>query len=569
MNWKNVLLLVNADIKSYRLVGGKRFRRFRENRAVTYSLYIGACLLGASVGWFAGNLYNGITEPQMRALILQAAVNFFISFPTIALLYGLILTQMSQFQRIGAKLHVQPLYWFPITWEEHTLASIIANILGVPLAVTLFVASGMVVASILIDLVPLALLTIFALFVCVFMASVTTEITKVLQIRVSGAITKAAGRAAIWLRLIGSILFFIIFYTIYFSLYYRTNPIVLLEMVATGQRIIWFIPYIWPGLSLSYFTSGYKLETVFFSSASVIFSYILFFLAAKLNAIYGLYEMPAIKVSKGIHVSKVGLLGRIGFSPIEAAIMRKDFKAFTRRQELAYIFIFPVVFGIMPILSTMRAITEAPTPHTLYALYSFLSAYLVLAPGTIMAIMLGTMMLGLEGGSVWYLYSSPIDARRLVRAKYSFVTLFSSAVMVVCSLVISVVWAPSTKIVILCIVEAVFLISSLSMVSLSFGIRGADFRELPRPRMIRPGWAIINGLVCIILALAIVSPIIPLALNFFFKMIESPIKMSIPVSNAYLYFAVPASGIIAFSIAYMFYRVALKNAEKFLVHAEE
>jgi len=569
VNWKNVLLLVNADIKSYRLVGGKRFRRFRENRAVTYSLYIGACLLGASVGWFAGNLYNGITEPQMRALLLQAAVNFFISFPTIALLYGLILTQMSQFQRIGAKLHVQPLYWFPITWEEHTLASIIANILGVPLAVTLFVASGMVVASILIDLVPLALLTIFALFVCVFMASVSTEITKVLQIRVSGAITKAAGRAAIWLRLIGSILFFIIFYTIYFSLYYRTNPIVLLEMVAGGQRIVWFIPYIWPGLSLSYFTSGYKLETALFSSASIIFSYILFFLAAKLNAIYGLYEMPAIKVSKGIHVSKVGLLGRIGFSPIEAAIMRKDFKAFTRRQELAYIFIFPVVFGIMPILSTMRAITEAPTPHTLYALYSFLSAYLVLAPGTIMAIMFGTMMLGLEGGSVWYLYSSPIDARRLVRAKYSFVTLFSSAVMVVCSLVISVVWAPSTKIVILCIVEAVFLISSLSMVSLSFGIRGADFRELPRPRMIRPGWAIINGLVCIILALAIVSPIIPLALNFFFKMIESPIKMSIPVSNAYLYFAVPASGIIAFSIAYMFYRVALKNAEKFLVHAEE
>ena len=183
MNWKNVLLLVNADIKSYRLVGGKRFRRFRENRAVTYSLYIGACLLGASVGWFAGNLYSGITEPQMRTLILQAAVNFFISFPTIALLYGLILTQMSQFQRIGAKVHVQPLYWFPITWEEHTLASVIANILGVPLAVTLFVASGMVVASILIDLVPLALLTIFALFVCVFMASVTTEITKVLQIR--------------------------------------------------------------------------------------------------------------------------------------------------------------------------------------------------------------------------------------------------------------------------------------------------------------------------------------------------------------------------------------------------
>ena len=45
--------------------------------------------------------------------------------------------------------------------------------------------------------------------------------------------------------------------------------------------------------------------------------------------------------------------------------------------------------------------------------------------------------------------------------------------------------------------------------------------------------------------------------------------MNIPFSNVYLYFAVPASGIIAFSIAYMSYRAALKNAEKFLVYAEE
>ena len=264
MNWKNVLLLINADVKSYRLVGGKRFRKFKENKIVTYALYISVCIFGSLVGWLTGNIYNGIIDTQMRVLTLQTIVNFFISLPTIALLYGLILTQMSQFQRIGAKVHVQPLYWFPVTWEEHTLASIIANILGIPLAVTLFAASGMAVASILINLTPMALLTIFALFVCVFMASATTEITKILQIRVSGAITKAASRAAIWLRLIGSILFFIIFYTVYFSLYYRTNPMVLLEMVAMEQRIIWFIPYVWPGIALSYFAIGISWKPYYF-----------------------------------------------------------------------------------------------------------------------------------------------------------------------------------------------------------------------------------------------------------------------------------------------------------------
>ena len=568
MNWRNVLLLISADVKSYRLVGGGRFRRFKENRLVTYALYIGACIFGSFVGWLLGNLYNGITDIQVRSLALQVAMNFFISFPTIALLYGLILTQMSQFQRIGAKVHVQPLYWFPITWEEHTLASIIANILGVPLAVTLFVASGMAVASILIDLAPMALFTIFALFVCVFMASATTEITKILQIRVSGAITKAAGRAAIWVRLIGSILFFIIFYTIYFSLYYRMNPMVLLKMVATGQRVIWFIPYVWPGIALSYFAVDRGSEAMLFSFMSIAFSYLLFFLATKLNLRYGLYEAPSIKVSRGIHVSKASLLGRVGFSATETAIMRKDFKAFTRRQELAYVFIFPIIFAIMPILSAVRVGPEAPTPHDLYLFHLFIYAYLTLVPGVITSVTLGMMMVGLEGGSVWYIYSSPIDAGSFVKAKYAFTALFSFAVMAACSITGFAFWIPSAKTAIVSVAEAVFLIFSLSMVSLSFGIKGADFREFPRPRMIRPKWAIINGFTCLVSALAIISLVIPYALSFIAQIVPS-IKMSIAPLEAYLFAALPASGILASAVAYTFYRFALKNAEEFLVNAEE
>ena len=565
MNWKNVLLLIGADMKSYRLVGGKRFRRFRENKVVTYAIYIGACVLGSSIGGLVGSFYNGIADFQLRDLVLQGAISLFMSLPTIVLLYGLVFTQMSQFQRIGSKVSVQPLYWFPITWEEHTLASILANVFGVPLAVTTFVVSGIAVSSIFMGLIPLALVTVFALIVSVFMASATTEISKVLQVRISGAITKAAGRAAIWVRLFGSIFFFIVFYAVYFSLYSQANPLVLLEMVSSGQKTLWFIPYVWPGIALSYLASGLLLETIFFSLASVAFVCLLFLAATKLNIRYGLYEMPSIRVSRGIYVSGAGFLGRLGFSSLEVAIMRKDFKAFTRRMELAYIFLFPVIFTIMPILTTMKSGAEAPVPHVLN---SFLFAYLVLLPGTIMAMILGGMMIGLEGESVWYVYSSPITARSLVKAKYSFAMLFSLAVTLLCSVIGGTVWTPSVKLAMLCSLEAVFLVFSLSMVSLSFGIRGADFREMPRPRMIRPMWVIINGLICIALALAIVSPVIPYALNFFFENIQASVQISLPIPEAYLYIALPISGIIACAVAYAFYRIALKNAENFLANVE-
>ncbi|MGB9779058.1 MAG: hypothetical protein ACPLW8_06585, partial [Candidatus Bathyarchaeales archaeon] len=251
MNWKNVLRLISVDVKASRMIRGARFRRFRENKIVTYALYMGACVLGLLVGWFVGNFFVGTTDLTLKQLILGGATNLFITLPTIALLYGLVFTQMSQFQRIGIKVSIEPLYWFPITWQEHTLASIIANMLGAPLIVTAFVCSSIIMASFFLGLVPLAVFTMLMLLASLFLASITTEAFKVLQVRISGAITKAAGRAAVWVRLIGSILFFIVFYVIYFSLYYSVSPLALIESVAGGQRMLWFIPYLWPGMTLS------------------------------------------------------------------------------------------------------------------------------------------------------------------------------------------------------------------------------------------------------------------------------------------------------------------------------
>lgn len=564
MNWRNVLRLISADVKSYRLVRGKRFRRFRENRLFTYALYIGACIFGVAIGWLIGNFYSGVADQQLRELVLQGAVSLFLSLPTLALLYGLVFTQMGQIQRIGVKVSIQPIYWFPITWEEHTLASILANLLGAPLIITTFICSAVAVISPFLGLVPLAVFAILALLVSIFLASATTEIFKILQVRISGAVTKVAGRAAIWIRLLGSIIFFVVFYVIYSSLYYNLSPLTLLEMVASGQRMVWFIPYVWLGMALTYFVTGLGAETIVFSLASSGFACVLFLAAVRLNSRFGLYEAPAIRVSRGVYMPRAGMLGRLGFSSLESAVMRKDFKALTRRRELMYIFIFPVIFTVMPLISLMRGGAEPMSP----ALHSFLFAYLAMLPGTLMVMMMGSWMVGLEGGGVWYIYSSPITARSLVKAKYSFVVLFSLAVTLVCSIVGSLLAAPSPKMAAICLVEAVFLIFSLGMVSLSFGIKGADFRELPRPRMIRPKWSIINGIVCILLALTIVSPIIPYALKLFLETIQAPTPISISLPEPYLYAALPISWTIASVIAYVFYRIALKNAEKFLIEAE-
>jgi hypothetical protein len=568
VNWKNVLLLISIETKSNRLVGGKRFRRFRENKAMKYALYFGASLLGSVIGWLFGNFYSGIQDIQTKNLFVQEMTIFFTSLPTIALLYGLVFTQIGQIRRIRMNISVQPLYWFPITWGEHTLASIAANILGVPLAITACVSFGIVVASIYMGLVPLTLFATFSLLLSVLIASATTEITRISQVRTSGAITKAAGRAAIWLRLIGSMVFFVVFYAIYFSLYSSTNPFLLLEIVAKGQSLLWFVPYVWPAIALSYFANSQILEALVFSVTSIAFTYALFLAATKLNTRYGLYEIPAIRISSGAYVPRPGLLRKLGFSPSEAAVMRKDFKAFTRRLELSYVFLFPILFTIMPIFSAMGTGGQgAPQP---YLLNTFLFVYLTLMPGTITAMTLGTMMISLEGESIWYIYSSPINARSLVRGKYFFTLFYSLAVTLACSLIGGIFWTPSQLMTaIVYFFEAIFLIFPLSMVSFSYGIKGADFREYPRRRMVRPKWSLINGLVCIILALIIISPIIPYTLNLFFEVSQVPITISLPVPEAYPFIALSISGVIACTVAYIFYHKAVRGAEQFLIKAKE
>jgi hypothetical protein len=567
VNWKNVLLLVKVDVKSYRVIRGSRFRRFRENRLTLYGLYVGAVVLGVLAGLAVGNFYRGFSDSSLKSLFFQGATSLFISLPTLALLYGLVISQMNQIQRMGAKISIQPLYWFPITWKEQTLASIMAGIIGMPLVITLFISSAILLASIFFGLVPLAVLTILALTASLLLGSTTAEILKSLQVRMLGAVTKAAGRAAIWVRLIGSLVFFVVFYIIYFSIIYSVSPAALAESIASGQRTLWFIPYVWLGVALFEFADNQFLLTAMLSVASLLFIYVLFVAAAQLNARFGLYEPPSVRISYGAYAPKRGFLGRLGFSSFEAAMMRKDVKAFTRRRELTYIFILPVIVIIAPLLTMLRGgTTGTQIPATFQ---SFWFVYLALLPGALMAVILGSFIVGSEGESVRYLYSLPVSAKSLVKAKYFFVELLSLVTAFICSIAAVVITMPSIQIAFIGLIETVLIVSSLSMVSLTIGIKGADFRELPpRPRMIRPFWSIVDMIVCAIFGFVIIAPLIPYGLQVIFQagVPSSQIFLSLP--QEYPFLGLLVSGVIAFIIAYGFHKVAVNNAEQLLLKAE-
>jgi hypothetical protein len=558
MNWKNVVRLISVELKSGRLIRGQRLRRYRESRIFQYLLYGGACVIGLTIGLAVGIFYSGMHDPELKRLFDEGARSLFPFLPTLILISSIVFTMMAQIQRAGVRFSIQPPYWLPITWEEHTLASALAHLIGVPLVSILLVSSAIAAFSIFLGELPLAIFTIFALLASAFLASTTTEIFRVLQVRLTGAVYKSSGKAAIWVRFLGSLLFLIAFYVVWFALTSGAGFVSLIEVVAGGQEAVWFIPYLWLGLTLASFMSGLLVQTIIFSLASLLFILVLFYMAVRLNARFGLYEPPAITISRGVYAPKVGLLGKLGFSSLEAAVIRKDIKAFTRRRELMYLFIMPLVFILMPLMQQLGLLGEpaASGPSR------FLFAWVLLGPGAIMAVMLGIMIIGEEGGAVWHFFSSPITAGSLVKCKYAFIVIFSCVVTLVCGVVGILVMCPSLDIAVALLIESILLIFALSAVSLGAGIEGADFTEVPRPRMVRPLTSLVNMILCLVLASVIFSPLLLHAVTMEFILIP----VSLPKID--LYVALSISAAIATVIAFVFYRIALKNAQEFLTKAE-
>jgi len=554
MNWKNVAFLINVERKSGRLLRGQILTRYRESKVAGYGFYLIALAIGTVVGLLAGNAYRGLAGfggPNANQLY---ALGFFFSLPTLVLVYSLVFTMMSQIQRSGLKATSQAPYWLPITWKEHTLASVVANMMGFPLISITGIAAGIIAFAAFAGLIAHAALASMTMVAAAFMASCTTEIFRILQMRFIGAVYKTTGRAAVWVRFAGSLIFFLLFYIAYFSVVYGTGAMNFIQTIATTQNSAWFVPFVWLGIMLYNFSSGFLIQALLFMALSIVFIAGLFFIGVWLNERFGLYEPPAITVTRGIYTPKMGLLGRLGLSTSEAALVRKDLRAFTRRRELMTIFIGPIVIVLVPLMQSLGPSNGA----SLGELGILWAGLTFLFPPSIMSMSLGNLIVGEEGQAVWRIYASPFSPKSFVKSKYFFIILFALIVLGITGILGALLYQMSFRAVLIATLEGIFLAFALSAVSLSSGIKGADFNEVPRPRMIRVEWGFINLVACFLSGLAILGPLLPYALSSF-----------IPgFGGIDPYVAVSMSGVVAAVIAGVFYRVSVGNAKELLLKAE-
>ena len=558
MNWKNVLFLLRVERKSGRLIRGIKATKYRENRFLAYWPYWLSLIIGIIAGFIANiaitSIYSSSTIPDLPP-IENGALSVFVTLPTIVLIFSFVFTLLQQIQIAGIKATGQVMYWLPVTWQEQTLASILSNLLGLPIAIVIGTSSGIIVFAAFNGLIVQALLTSLILVAAAFLASASTEILRLVQMRFVGAVYKSSGRAAIWVRLIGTLFFFVVFYVIYFYVIYGSTSF--FTALSQVQQTVWFVPFIWLALTLSNIFTGLFLQGLVYIALSAIFIAVLYFLAVFLNQRFGLYEPPAITLQKGgVYAPKTGLLGKFGFSNVEAALIRKDLRAFTRRREMVGVFLVPIILIILPVMQSLGLSGNSGTSP----IDPIFSAIIFLLPGTFNAMLLGEILIGEEGQSVWRIYSSPISAKNLVKSKYFFMSFFSIIIVLISGALGLFLYRTAWTISIAIFLESLLLVMAVGAVALSIGFKGPDFSQSRRTRMVRQEWALIGMVVCSIVGLAVLAPLIfsvGLALLFGGMIVQSNLAISIVVSAT-----------ISLAICLVVYRINIGLAEEFFRKAE-
>ena len=555
MNWKNVLFLLRVERKSGRLIRGVKTTRYRENSFRAYWPYWVALIIGVIGGIIANLVVSEIYANQditNLPSLTNGALSVFVVLPTVILIFSFVFTLLQQIQLAGIKATGQVMYWLPITWQEQTLASILSNLLGLPIAFVIGIGSGSIVFAAFNGLILQALLTFVALIAAAFLASVSTEILRLLQMRFIGAVYKSSGRAAIWVRLVGTLFFFIVFYILYFYVIYGSGSVTFFMSLSNFQSTVWYIPFVWVALVVSYIFSGLFLQAGLFVVFSGLFIAALYYLAVFLNMRFGLYEPPAITLQKsGVYTPKTGLLGKIGFSSTEAAIIRKDFRAFTRRREMVSIFIVPIIMIILPLMQSLGVTGSSQGASGL-----IFEGIIFLLPATFMAMLLGQVMIGEEGQSVWRIYASPISPKSLVKSKTFFLTFFSTIILLISGIIGVIFYQPTLPVAITAFLEGFFVLLAVGIVSLTIGFKGPDFSQTRRARMVRQEWSFIGLVVGAVVGISVLAPLIlSVGLSLF-------TGGTINISSFVIDIAI--SGAISLGISAVVYRANIGIAADFL-----
>ncbi|PVX27620.1 MAG: hypothetical protein CW716_01350 [Candidatus Bathyarchaeum sp.] len=417
---------------------------------------------------FVGAFLEGL-NPSI--FMVQIAI-FIPSLMTLmSIMYGL-LFEFSQSSSVGSS---DVINWLPIHAVDFVLASVLSMLYFMaPLLGIVFGASlGLALSTNMLDV---GLITLAIGTLGLFLGAFILEIIRAITNRVSSSVYKRTGRTAVVVRMIVFVLMFVVF-----MLVSNVNFLFsILEQFVGGVESAWFLPILWPSLTVTSYLTTQTIQTVIYALLSTIFTVFLLWTSVELRQKYWVPAPFAIKIaSSKPYTPKLGLLGRFGFTSAEAALLKKDLRGLTRRKEMMVWIAIPLGISIISLFSSQNVLASATSTIDRLAIF-----WGPLIGVFMFAFYLSLTSIGQEGSAFLNLRIVPLKEKEVIKAKLSTALVPALLGIVIITVLMQVMIQLRFEALLSIAVTLFAVIFECTFVGLALGSRYPDFTEVPRARFV-------------------------------------------------------------------------------------
>jgi hypothetical protein len=357
----------------------------------------------------------GAVPADLDTIVSMLLVQAMISLPvlmTSAVIVSGLMFELGQGSAISSSEAVN---WLPVTPREYVAASALSTsfLYSAFLAVSAGVTLPLVVKYGFFYAWPvMMLLSAFSLLLGAFIV----EFLKSIMNRLSAEAYKKSGRLTMAVRLIALVILLAIiqlaFQPSFLSWFFGK--------IVAGIEVVWMVPFVWPSAAMVSLLGYEVVKTVVYTILSAFFVIVLYETASLLRRRYWSPIPISISIDEfKTYVPKDPITG-FGFSPLASLLALKEFRALTRRKDLARFIAIPVVL----IVSFMAPSLFSPSDMGGRAPSFFLIA--IFMP-LFVPLMFSSTSIGQEGKSIADLLSLPLKPVDLIKGKLAPAWLLSCA----------------------------------------------------------------------------------------------------------------------------------------------
>jgi hypothetical protein len=486
-----ILSLASVRVKRVRgTIPTGRSKALRTNLSLSPLLLV----ISAVVVYFL--IKRGGEDPIVTLLYTQLLV----FFPSITAFMAMIYSIQFEFSQSIEAASTDMINWLPIAPTDYVLGSTLTTLYFIfPMLAIIF--GGSLGAAIYVGRLDLWAVGTLMGVLGSLIGAFTLEIVRSLMNRVSHAVFKGRGQFAMITRTLLTLTLLVLVQLVY-------NVTILMKLASWFSVSIqgaWFIPLLWPSLTMLRYIYSDITGTLTYAGLSSVLLLMVFLGGVKARAMNWVpspvsYRLKPVEFKS----SRRGILGSLGFSVFESALIRKDFKSLIRRRETLKQLAIPAMVFIMILIAQSGMLGGSVPPEQVR--YGFLG--LMLFNSVILGMSLSLISLGQEGGAFQVLKITPLEPRSITRAKilHAFIPSFLLVLLTFLA-IFSLIGDPVTTAgAFLLVITVVF---DVILVSMTIGAHFVDFSEVPRHRFVRWEGTLIAFFALFVLIGVILSPFIP------------------------------------------------------------